>query len=88
MGIEQWWKGTAPPTRDDLARYEAAAEAAYDAMYDPKDHYHAKELRDDALGALLTAIKIAKFLGLPKEAARLEKRYDHIYAVYAHQFRM
>ena len=88
MSLSRWWKGAAPPTREDLARYEAAAEAAYDAMYDPKDRYHAKELRDDALGALLSAIDIAKFLGLAEEAARLEKRYDHIYAVYAHQFRM
>jgi len=86
--MKHWWKGATPPTRDDLSRYEAAAEAAYDAMYEPEDHYHAKELRDDALGALLTAIEIAKFLGLPEEAARLEKRYDHIYAVYDHQFRM
>lgn len=88
MGIEQWWKGPEPPTRDDLARYEAAAEAAYDAMYEPKDRYHAKELRDDALGDLLGAIDIANFLGLQAEAARLKKRYDHIYAVYDHQFRM
>jgi len=88
MNLPTWWEETSPPTRDDMARYEAVAEAAYDAMYDPKDRYHAKELRDDALGALLSAIDIAKFLGLAEEAARLEKRYDHIYAVYAHQFRM
>jgi len=25
---------------------------------------------------------------LPEEAARLEKRYDHIYSVYDHRFRM
>ena len=88
MNLPTWWKETSPPTHDDMTRYETVAETAYDAMYDPKDRYHAKELRDDALGALLSAIDIAKYLGLPEEAARLEKRYDHIYAVYAHQFRM
>jgi len=88
MQFWRWWRRPKAPTRADMARYEAAAEAAYDAMYDPKDHYHAKELRDDALGNLRCAIDLAKFLGLPEEAARLEKRYDHIYTVYDHQFRM
>lgn len=83
-----FWRGPGKPSRDDLAHYEAAAEAAYDAMYEPKDRYHAKELRDDALGNLACAIDVAEILGLAEDAARLRKRYDHIYAVYDHQFRM
>lgn len=74
------------PTREDLQRYEAEAEAAYDAMYEVKA-YGAKDLRDDALIALGRAIEIAEQLGLPEEAERLRKRRANIDGVYQSQFR-
>lgn len=80
-------KPTPPaPTREDLARYEAEAEAAYDAMYEVKS-YGFKDLRDDALIALDRAIEIAERLGLPEEAGRLRKRRANIDGVYQSQFR-
>ncbi|MGH7126668.1 MAG: hypothetical protein ACREFI_19980 [Stellaceae bacterium] len=75
------------PTPADLARLEAAAEAAYEAMYDARAH-QAKDCRDDALGNLRRAIEIAERLGLAEDAARLRQRLAHVSAVYDHQFRM
>jgi len=72
--------------RAEIARLEAAAEAAYDAMY-YAERYTIRECYDDAFINLMHAIKIAKRRGLHDVAERLKARQDHIYHVYDHQFR-
>jgi len=72
--------------RDELARYEARAEAAYNAMYDAVPH-NVKDCYEDSRLSLAHAIKIAEALGLKGEVERLTKRAEHIDAVYNHQFR-
>ena len=69
---------------EEIARLEAAGEAAYEAMYDarrPKDCY------EDAALCFRQAIELAEKAGLEAEARRLRDRMDHIRNVYTHQFR-
>jgi hypothetical protein len=62
---------------------EKMGEEAYDRMYDarrPQDEWR------DAREAFSEAIRHARKAGLKAEAERLQKRLDHIRAVYTHQF--
>jgi hypothetical protein len=72
--------------RAAIARLEAAAEAAYDAMY-YAERYSIRECYDDAFINLMHAIRIAERRGMRDIAERLKARQDHIYHVYDHQFR-
>jgi hypothetical protein len=77
---------TVEPSIVDLAKYEAAAEAHYAAIYDTprhgvKDHY------EDALTNLARAIEVAERLGRAEDVARLKIRHEHIRKVYDSQFR-
>lgn len=69
--------------KDDVARYEALAEAAYEEMYDarsPASPY--SDLKD----YFAMAIGAAKRAGLPDEAKRLTARLEHCKQVYRRQF--
>ena len=68
----------------EIARLEALAEEAYAGMYDA---HRPKEHAEDALTNLQRAIDLAKAHGLRDDVTRLSERYDHIKAVYDHQFR-
>jgi hypothetical protein len=66
----------------DVAR--VAAEQSYTQMYNsqfPKDD------RDDALGHLSEAIRMAKLLNVETEIVELEARYESISAAYGSQFK-
>jgi hypothetical protein len=66
-----------------VLRLERMGEEAYDRMYDarrPQDDWR------DAREAFSEAIHLAEKAGLTVEAQRLQKRLDHIRAVYTHQF--
>jgi hypothetical protein len=64
--------------------WERRAEEAYAEMYEAR---RAKEPYEDACFAFARAIEAAQRLGLNEEAARLERRVEHIRAVYNSQFR-
>ena len=66
----------------DAAR--VAAEQSYMQIYDSR---HAKNDRDDTLGHLSEAIRMAKLLNVETEIVELEARYESISAVYSSQFR-
>jgi hypothetical protein len=74
------------PSAEQIAEWEARAEAAYAAMYDAPDHDQ-KDLKDDALLYLGHAVKIAEALGLEADAARLKARKTNIMGVWNSQFR-
>jgi hypothetical protein len=66
-----------------LKELEAAAEAAYDEMYEsrrPSGGY------DRAKEALYDAIGLAKKMGRMDDVERLSKRLQHIKDVFMHQF--
>jgi hypothetical protein len=69
-----------------MARLEALAEAAYDAMYEAKlvgakDRYEEARLNFDC------AIDAARRARLPQEAARLTRRRNQVSRIYNSQFR-
>ena len=69
--------------RQEVARYEALAEAAYDEMYEtrsPAGSY--SELKE----CFAMAIAAAERAGLRDEAKRLNARLEHCKAVYRSQF--
>ena len=73
-------------TYDDdrrLKELEAAAEAAYDEMYESShpigEYAHAKEAFYDAIG-------LAKKMGRMDDVERLNKRLEHVQDVFMHQF--
>jgi hypothetical protein len=71
------------PSREDVARYEALAEAAYEEMYEtrsPTGPY--SDLKD----FFALAISAAERTGLHDEAKRLKERLEHCKQVYRHQF--
>jgi hypothetical protein len=70
----------------EIARFEALAEEAYSTMYDTREH-NAKDCFDDALYNLGRALDIAQMRGLKDDADRLNKRIEHIRAVYNNQVR-
>ena len=70
------------PDEERLAHLEALAEKAYDEMYEtrsPSGSY------SDAKEYLYDAISLARRIGREDEAIRLEKRLDHIKAVFRSQ---
>lgn len=70
----------------EIARFEALAEEAYSMMYDTREH-NVKDCFDDALYNLGRALDIAQMRGLKGDADRLNKRIEHIRAVYNNQVR-
>jgi hypothetical protein len=72
--------------RVDMVRFEAFAEAAYDAMYEAR-LYGAKDRYQDAQRSFDCAIDAARRAGLLEEATRLTRRRDHVSKVYNSQFR-
>ncbi|MGH6982514.1 MAG: hypothetical protein ACREFC_15035 [Stellaceae bacterium] len=72
--------------RDEMAKFEALAEAAYGAMYDAPPR-GVKDFYDDARSHFTAAIAAAERAGLAADAARLAARRDHVTAVYNSQFR-
>ena len=70
--------------RAPLDEWERRAEAAYAEMYEAR---RAKEPYEDACFAFARAIEAAQRLGLEDEVARLNRRAEHIRAVYNSQFR-
>ena len=75
---------TEPSGRAELEEWERRAEAAYSEMYEAR---RAKEPYEDACFAFARAIEAAQRLGLKEEVARLNRRVEHIRAVYNSQFR-
>jgi len=69
-----------------MRRQEAAAEAAYAAMYDARPHA-VKDLYDDARAHFSRAIDLAQRADLVADAAHLTARRDEVTQVYARQFR-
>jgi len=70
----------------ELARLEAAAEAAYDAMYDAGSPSAAGVCYSDAKEYYYEAISLAQRMGAAGDAARLEARLAHVKAVFRSQF--
>jgi hypothetical protein len=73
-----------PSGRAELDEWERRAEAAYSEMYEAR---RAKEPYEDACFAFARAIEAAQRLGLAGDVARLNRRVEHIRAVYNSQFR-
>jgi hypothetical protein len=71
------------PAGDPLAALEALAEAAYDEMYDSRYPTGAYARAKDPFR---DAIVLAESLGRTADAARLEKRLEHVKNVFRHQF--
>jgi hypothetical protein len=71
---------------DEIARLERLAEAAYTRMYDAPSHL-VHDCYEDAMLNFGQAIELAEKVGMNDIALRLEKRKDHVYNVYTHQFR-
>ena len=69
-----------------LRRCKALGEKAYDQMYDAHSSSDASWLYSDAKEAFYDAIRLANELGLTEESAALEKRLQHIKAVFRSQF--
>jgi hypothetical protein len=69
---------------DHLRKCKALGEKYYDQMYETR--FGTSGLYADAKDAFHDAIAAANELGLKEEAAELEKRLDHIKAVYRSQF--
>ena len=72
--------------REDVAKHERLAEAAYDAMYEANAR-SAKVCYEDAALQFTLAIKAANRSGMTEEALRLKHRMEHVRNVYNHQFR-
>ena len=73
-----------PSDRAELDEWERRAEEAFSEMYETR---RAKEPYEDTCFAFARAIEAAQRLGLEQEVARLNRRADHIRAVYNSQFR-
>jgi len=75
--------GAPDAARDEMARFEAQAEKAYDAMYDSRNPAACYADLKDFFAA---AIGAAKRAGLHQDADRLTKRLDHCRQIYRKQF--
>lgn len=73
-----------PSERSELDEWERRAEEAYSEMYEAR---RAKEPYEDACFAFARAVEAAQRLGLDDEVVRLNRRVEHIRAVYNSQFR-
>jgi hypothetical protein len=69
-----------------LEHLKAMGEKAYDDMYEAHSSSGATACYSDAKECFYDAIGLAKRLGLAEEAAALDKRLDHIKAVFRGQF--
>jgi hypothetical protein len=79
----------APATNDAatlLAFHEAYAEWSYTMMYETASSTTASARYSDAKEAFSEAIRLAMELGRGEDAARLEKRREHVQSVYRSQF--
>jgi hypothetical protein len=70
----------------ELERCKAAGEKAYDDMYEAHSFRDAGVCYSDAKDFFYQAIHLAETLGLTDDAASLERRLDHIKAVFRKQF--
>jgi hypothetical protein len=70
-------------SREDVAKYEALAEAAYNEMYDSRSP---AACYSDLKDYFAMAIGTAERGGLHDEAERLNARLDHCRQVYRSQF--
>jgi hypothetical protein len=69
-----------------LAHLKAMGEKAYDDMYEARSSSGATACYSDAKECFYDAIGLAQRLGLKDEAEALEKRLEHIKAVFRGQF--
>jgi len=69
-----------------LAFHEAYAEWSYTMMYETASSTTASARYSDAKEAFSEAIRLANELGRHEDAARLEKRREHVQDVYRSQF--
>lgn len=70
----------------NLAFCRQQAEKAYDDMYEAHSFSGASTCYTDAKDFFHQAISLANELGLAEEAQSLEKRLDHVKAVFKSQF--
>jgi hypothetical protein len=70
-------------SREDVAKYEALAEAAYNEMYDSRSP---AACYSDLKDYFAIAIGAAERAGLHDDAKRLNARLDHCRQVYRGQF--
>jgi hypothetical protein len=71
---------------EQLKHLKAMGEKAYDDMYDAYPPGSAGAYYSDAKECYYDAIALARRLGLEEETAGLEKRLEHIKAVFRSQF--
>jgi len=71
------------PRPDDVARYEALAEKAYDEMYDPRSP---AACYNDLKYYFVRAVGAAERAGMKADAERLSMRLEHCMQVYRSQF--
>jgi len=71
---------------EQLKHLKAMGEKAYDDMYDAYPPGSAAAYYSDAKECFYDAIGLARRLGLEEETAALEKRLEHIKAVFRSQF--
>ncbi|MDR3753101.1 MAG: hypothetical protein P4K93_05165 [Terracidiphilus sp.] len=71
---------------DQLQHLKAMGEKAYDDMYDAYPPGSAAACYSDAKECYYDAIGLARRLGLGEETEALEKRLEHIKAVFRSQF--
>lgn len=73
--------------REKIARLKAKAEAAYDAIYELHDDKQIAQNVECAEAWLRSAAELERDAGLVMDAEETEKRAQHIWNVYRHQFR-
>lgn len=71
---------------EQLARFKAMGEKAYDDMYEAHSSSDATACYSNAKECYYDAIELANRLGLKEEAEALNARLAHIKAVFRHQF--
>lgn len=71
---------------EQLERLKAMGEKAYDEMYEEHSSSGATACYSDAKECYYDAISLARHLGLDEEVKALEKRLEHIKAVFRGQF--
>jgi hypothetical protein len=71
---------------EQLEHLKAMGEKAYDDMYEAHSSSGATACYSDAKECFYDAIGLARRMGLEEETAALEKRLEHIKAVFRGQF--
>lgn len=72
--------------REQLERLKALGEKYYDDMYEAHSSSGASACYSDAKECFYDAIGLARRLGMEEEVSALEKRLEHIKAVFRSQF--